>query len=60
VPLPNSSTIASDLKVPNLRILLVSSISTKKVDLPSSILSEAPSLVNILSVGVSTHFFAGT
>jgi len=60
VPLPNSSIIASDLLVPYAKIVFVSSISTKKVLLPSRILSEAPSLVNILSIEVKIIFSAGT
>lgn len=40
-------------------MFLVSSISTKNVLLPSKILSEAPSLVKILSTGVKVHFSAG-
>jgi len=60
VPLPSSSTMARDLKVANLSMLLVSSISTKKVDFPSRIRSEAPSLVKIRSTGVRIHFEAGT
>jgi hypothetical protein len=41
-------------------MLLVSSISTKKVDLPSSILSEAPNLVKIRSTGVKVNESQGT
>jgi hypothetical protein len=52
--------MARDLKVANLRMLLVSSISTKKVDLPSRIRSEAPNLVKIRSTGVRIHLEAGT
>ena len=40
-------------------MFFVSSISTKKVLLPSRILSKAPNLVNILSTGVNVHFSAG-
>jgi len=52
--------MASDLYVPSSSIFLVSSISTKKVLFPSRILSEAPSLVNILSTGVNIKRSAGT
>ena len=41
-------------------MFFVSSISTKKVDFPSKILSCAPILVNILSTGVNINFSAGT
>jgi hypothetical protein len=47
VPLPSSSIIANDLDDPLLIIETVSSISTKKVLLPSRILSLAPILVKI-------------
>ena len=60
VPLPSSSTMASEFLVAYLRIVSVSSISMKKVLFPSRILSEAPILVNTLSTGVSTHLSAGT
>jgi hypothetical protein len=60
VPRPSSSRIARDHFVPNYRMFFVSSISTKNVLFPSRILSEAPSLVNILSTGVKMHFSAGT
>jgi hypothetical protein len=60
VPLPNSSTIANERFVACYKICLVSSISIKKVLLPSRILSDAPSLVKIRSTGVRIHFSAGT
>jgi hypothetical protein len=60
VPLPSSSRMARDQLVPNYKMFLVSSISTKNVLFPSSIRSEAPSLVNILSTGVNMNFSAGT
>lgn len=41
-------------------IVFVSSISTKKTDLPSRILSLAPNQVKILSIGVKMHSLAGT
>ena len=60
VPLPSSSSIIREFYVACLRISLVSSISTKKVDFYSSILSLAPSRVNILSVIVILSESAGT
>lgn len=60
VPLPNSSITTRDLRVAYLSIVAVSSISTKKVDLPSRIRSEAPILVNTLSKSVILQDSAGT
>lgn len=60
VPRPNSSIIINELLVPCLTALLVSSISIKKVDLPSTSLSLAPIRVNILSTIDNLHLEAGT
>ena len=60
VPLPSSSTMTRDLLVQLYRMVLVSSISMKNVDLPSNNLSDAPILQNIRSKGSKVKLDAGT
>ena len=58
VPLPNSSSITSDLSVAFFRIEAVSSSSTMNVLWPSRILSDAPKRVNTRSTGCKVQDFA--
>lgn len=60
VPLPSSSIITKLFLVASSQIALVSSSSTKKVDLFSRILSDFPNLVNTLSTTLRVHSFAAT
>ena len=60
VPLPSSSMITNERLVAPRTAAEVSASSTKNVDCPHRILSEAPRRVKIRSTGVSAHLSAGT
>lgn len=60
VPLPSSSSTTKEFLVEFYNICTVSSISIKKVLLPSISISEAPILAYILSTNPITHSLAGT